>query len=443
MSAVAEPLNVVMVALGTYGDVHPFVGLGQAMRRRGHRVRVIANPFFSSLISQAGLQFTPVGSEEELRQTISDANLWHARHGLKTALQTGTRHLLPVYQAIADANEPGSTVVAYSSLAIGARLAQERFGIPSVAVHLAPVLFRSLVRPPVMPGKPIPSWAPRLVWRCVYKLSGIRFAWTVGPALQAARAQAGLPPLDIRQWNFGSPDGQIALFPAWFAQPQPDWPRNLRLTGFPMFDERAIRPLDEELSAFLDAGEAPIAFTPGSGMWNGAAFFAEAVRLCLLAGRRGLLLSSHTDHIPRNLPPTVRHVHYAPFSELLPRCAAVVHHGGIGTSAQAMAAGVPQLLTPFAHDQPDNAARLCALGVARTIPAPRFRAERAIGLLTQLLESPQVAAACRTVAKRFPDANAMERTCAIIEEIGSRPSRQTASRPANNSETSLSSALAS
>ena len=76
-------------------------------------------------------------------------------------------------------------------------------------------------------------------------------------------------------------------------------------------------------------------------------------------GRRGLLLSRHREHIPRTLPSDVRHVEYAPFSELLPRCAALVHHGGIGTSAQALAAGVPQLIMPMGHDQPDNS-RACS-----------------------------------------------------------------------------------
>src|SRR5439155_15601643 len=107
---------------------------------------------------------------------------------------------------------------------------------------------------------------------------------------------------------------------------------------------------------------------------------------CRRLGRRGLLLTRHRDHLPTTLPPGVIHVHYAPFSQLLPRCAAFVHHGGIGSSAQALASGVRQLVTPFTHDQPDNASRLKRLGVAAVIPARKYTAGRIAGALQMLLD---------------------------------------------------------
>src|SRR6185436_13395214 len=99
---------------------------------------------------------------------------------------------------------------------------------------------------------------------------------------------------------------------------------------------------------------------------------------CALLGRRGILLTRHREQVPDNLPREVIHIDYAPFSQLLPRCAALVHHGGIGTSAQALASGVPQLVTPFTHDQPDNAARLKRLGGAEVLPSSRYRAHRIV-----------------------------------------------------------------
>src|SRR5262249_34229253 len=155
-----------------------------------------------------------------------------------------------------------------------------------------------------------------------------------------------------------SPQLVIGMFPQWFAQPQPDWPKQTVLSGFPLYDEPEITPIDAELESFLRAGEPPIAFTPGSAMWAAEEYFEQGVQTCIRWNRGGLLLTRHRDHFPARLPPGVIHVHYAPFSDLLPRCAGFVHHGGIGSSAQALAAGVPQLVTPFAHDQPDNAFRL-------------------------------------------------------------------------------------
>src|SRR5262249_43209266 len=110
-----------------------------------------------------------------------------------------------------------------------------------------------------------------------------------------------------------------------------------------------------------------------------------------------LLLTGFANQVPL-LPPSVRHLTYAPLGKLLPGAAALVHHGGIGTSAAALAAGVPQLLIPFAHDQPDNAARLCRLGVAETLRRPRAR--DMAGALERLLGSQEVARSCRQLAER-------------------------------------------
>src|SRR5436305_6257835 len=97
-------------------------------------------------------------------------------------------------------------------------------------------------------------------------------------------------------------------------------------------------------------------------MAHGAAFFRAAVRACEGTGARGLLLTRYPGRLPARLPPSVRHVPFAPFRRLLPLCRAVVHHGGVGTTAAALAAGTPQLVLPLAWDQPDNAAPVRRLG---------------------------------------------------------------------------------
>lgn len=169
-----------------------------------------------------------------------------------------------------------------------------------------------------------------------------------------------------------SPDLVIGAWPDWFAPPQPDWPAQTRTSGFPLFHESCEATsggLDPSLEAFLAAGPAPIGITPGSAMAHGAAFFAKAVAACTSLGQQALLISPFRDQLPAVLPADTMHVRYAPFSALLPQLRGLVHHGGIGTSAQAMASGIPQLVVPFAHDQFDNAARLCRLGVAAELNA--------------------------------------------------------------------------
>jgi UDP:flavonoid glycosyltransferase YjiC (YdhE family) len=176
--------------------------------------------------------------------------------------------------------------------------------------------------------------------------------------------------------------------------------------------------MSPELAAFLADGPPPIAFTPGSANLHGRPFFEAAVDACTRLGRRGVLLTRFPEQVPSGLPSGVRHFAYAPFSQLLPRASALVHHGGIGTAAQGMAAGVPQLIMPLAHDQFDNVARMRRLGIARALPPARFRGPALARALGTLLDSPEVAARCRAVAGRFADdPRPMERASEAIESL--------------------------
>ena len=209
----------------------------------------------------------------------------------------------------------------------------------------------------------------------------------------------------------------IGLFPDWFAPPQPDWPSALRLTGFPQYDESDQQQVSPSLLEFLDRGPAPIVFTPGSANQNAAAFFRGAVDAAARLNRRALLLTRFTEHLP-TLPPTVHHEVFAPLSRVLPRSAALVSHGGIGTLAQALAAGVPQLTMPMGFDQPDNTTRLLRLGVATWVAPSEFSGERVAPLLNTLLTDPAVASACGKYAALLKDASALARTCDLLEELG-------------------------
>jgi rhamnosyltransferase subunit B len=158
-----------------------------------------------------------------------------------------------------------------------------------------------------------------------------------------------------------SPQGVLGLFPDWFARPQTDWPPKVTLTGFPLFDEADFRNVDEELENFLAKGPAPIVFTPGSTVVDGLSYYTTATAALNALDCRGIFLASQGTALPQ-LTPNILVRSYAPLSRLLPRARAIVHHGGIGTASQAFAAGIPQLITPFAHDQFDNAARVESLG---------------------------------------------------------------------------------
>ena len=413
-------MDVLLFALGSHGDVHPFVGIGLRLRQRGHRVAVATNEYFKPLVKHAGLDFLQCGSAHEYVTLAKDRDLWHPARSARTVFGGTARYLRPMYELARDfAASRSNAIIVASSLAIGARIAQDAHGVPLATVHLAPSLFQSVYELPELAGMDrVPKWAPMIAKKMIWRIGNGMMDSIIAPPLNALRGELGLSPVrNVLRDYWHSPALTIGLFPDWFGRPQPDWPPQLRLTGFPLYDEPDVTPISAELKEFLNDGDPPITFTPGSAMWQAHRFFATSVETCVRLKRRGLLLTRHEQHLPRKLPPGVIHVHYAPFSRLLPRCAALVHHGGIGTSAQAMAAGVPQLVTPFTHDQPDNAARMKRLGVAEVVPASSYTADSAIPRLRKLLSSPSTARSCQNVKCRFVGVDALGQTCDLIEAL--------------------------
>ncbi len=421
-------MNILLVTIGSHGDVHPFVGLGTTLKRRGHDVTLITNEHFAPLARSAGLGFVALGTDEQYRQTLLDREIWHRTRAFKAIFSKAVLPLIEKsYRLIEELYVPGRTVVAASSLAFGARIAQDKLGVPTATVHLQPVVIRTVYDVPVLPGVFLPRWVPPSVKRGVWWLADtVVVDPLMARPINEVRAEVGLPPVRriIGDW-WHSPTRVIGMWPEWFAPTQPDWPEQVRLVGFPLFDESALTPLDPELDRWLEGGEPPIAFTAGSAMIHGRDFFDASIRACVKLNRRGLLLTRFGQgQISNQLPATVRHVEYAPFGTLLPRCAALVHHGGIGTTAQALRAGMPQLVMPMAHDQPDNAARVRRLGVGFSIPPRSYRTGKVVKLLNALIKSSSILQHCQEIARRFEDVDALKSAGDLIEQLPSsaRPS---------------------
>ncbi len=364
-------------ALGSAGDVHPFIAVAQALRARGHAVRILASPHFEQRIDRAGVPFVPMGTAGEYERLLRRPELWRAREGSRFIFDQLLDRLPESHAATVAAIEGSDTVLVGSTLSWGMRLVQEQHGLRGANVHLSPACLLSAFDAPVLPGigdlSWMPWWSRRLLLSAGERLLVDRL---VGPRLDAFRATLGLPPVRriLSRWMH-APELVIGAWPAWFAPAQPDWPPQTETCGFPRFDEGGAG-LDPSTDAFLADGPKPIGFTPGSAMAHGERFFAKALAASAALGCRALLITPYRDQLPRSLPDGVHHLSYAPFGVLLPRLAALVHHGGIGTSAEALAAGIPQAVAPFAHDQFDNdplttgaAARWAATIAAAEAPA--------------------------------------------------------------------------
>ena len=411
-----------LLTFGSSGDVHPFLGIGTRLLGRGWDVTLVTNARYADLVRGHGLGFAAVGSADDYQKFVDNPDVWHPTRAAKHVFSAAASYAEESYRVLErfDADR-GINVVVASSLGVGGRVYHEVTNRPLVSVHLAPTVFRSHVEPPRLPGVPPLGWIPAGVRPTV-----LRHFWNgadryvLDPlliGLNDFRGTLGLPRREglLGDW-WHSPMRTLAMWPDWFAPPPADWPASVRCCGFPLYDERDTAQMPADLDEWLDAGEPPIAFTPGSAMAFGERFFKAAAGACGRLGVRGLLLSRYEKHIPADLPPGVRHAPFAPFGLLLPRCRAMVHHGGVGTLSQALAAGVPQLVMPMAHDQPDNAARLRRLGVADALPPRWFTARRVAARLDRLLRSPEVAAACRDAAGRLAGQDGLEVACDAIEE---------------------------
>jgi rhamnosyltransferase subunit B len=259
----------------------------------------------------------------------------------------------------------------------------------------------------------LPAEVRGWLWRTIDALYLDRL---FGPALNQFRRELGLGPVNeiLGRW-IHSPNRGIALFPDWFAEPQPDWPKQLAITGFPLFDEGSLRELPAELEKFLAEGDHPVVFTPGSAMEHAAEFFRVSLEACLALRRRAIFLTPYRDQLPPRLPPAIRHFDYVPFSRLLPYVAALVHHGGIGTCAQAMKAGIPHLIMPMAHDQFSNAFRVEALGLGFSVRRSRYVKSVVIDKLGNLLNAESIKLRCREVAELFGRKSPISEICDLVE----------------------------
>jgi len=408
-------MHAILVSLGTDGDVFPFVGLGIRLRARGHRVTLVANEHYQAAAKREGFAFRGLVSNQETNELIGNPDIWHPVKSAIVGARWGRRVLQRQYALLAElAREDDAVLVAYPPV-FTARLVQEMFSRPLVSLVVMPWMVLSLCAPPTMAGSfrlPLgaPGWVVRLYWRLLEAAANL----LIGRHVNRIGRSLGLKPIgNIYRWSF-SPQLAIGMFPEWYAPPQPDWPRQMKLAGFPLFDGGNEEGLPGDVLDFCRAGRPPLAVTFGSGMMHGTQLFRAAIEACRLCGERAILLTKFGQQLSAPLPPFIHQCDYAPFRKLFRHCSGVVHHGGVGTTAQALAAGIPQLILPMAWDQPDNATRVERLGAGRWL-SPNSSGVRLAGALAGLM-TPETRSRCRAVAANFGSGDPFEFAAQWIEE---------------------------
>ncbi|KAH0533846.1 hypothetical protein FGG08_007531 [Glutinoglossum americanum] len=302
--------------------------------------------------------------------------------------------------------EGADALITHPILYVAPVVAKE-LSLPWACGFLSPILLPSIYDLPIPPFRPEAQWVknirpPLSKWILGMGMRHIR-PWAA-PA-DAMRAAAGLPSAHPLFAGMHSPVLNLALFSKALALPEKDWPQNTVQTGFPFYDRLQggeTDALPEALEAFLQASSAPILFTLGSSaVMTPGRFFQLAIEATQKLGARAVLLTGKGVTPPANLPPGIIAIPYAPHSLIMPRCQAIVHQGGVGTTGQALRSGRPQLIVPFSHDQPDNGWRVVRAGAGRVVPIGRVTG---LKLLTALRALPS----CEADAKRLGEIVASE-----------------------------------
>lgn len=427
--------HVLVVAIGTAGDTYPFLRIARDLLARGHRVRLLGLAAHAGVAARAGVPFHGVGTEEEYRATLDHPDVWHPRKGFGV-LWAGMRDsidALPQYLAALPAEER-VVMLAHPLALTGAALARaQRPDLRIVAAWLAPANLRTLHDPLLIGPLRIPRWMP-LSWRhwLWRRVDAALVDPAAVPDINAARDRYGLAPIrHFIDHLHNVADAHLTLFPSWFAATPPDWSQPLVEGAFPLYDPHLPADLPPELAQFLHDGAAPVVFTPGSGNRQAARWLACAVQAAQRLGRRAILLTPHRAQVPAQLPPGVLWLPYVPLRPLLKHAAALVHHGGIGTTAEALRAGVPQLIIPLAYDQFDNGARVEALAAGRMLAGIRARPRAIAAALRRMLDSDAIRAGCAQAA-RLASAEGPDLAAQVESLLGIEAARPPVPMPARN-----------
>lgn len=414
--------HIVLTTIGSFGDLHPKIAIALELRKRGHDVVFATHKEYQGKIEALGFEFhrmrpdnTALGDPQEMARMMD--------------LKTGTEYVIcnwvcanlrETYTDLMNSAKDADFIIASEGVMV-ARLVAEKLGIGWAFAVLQPASFLSVYDPSVIPVYPFLAKVRGLgsiVNRGIIQLSKV-IAKSWAEPIHQLRHELGLPPLVGNPFidDKYSPYLVLAMFSSAFAKPQPDWAAHTVVTGFAFYDgSEGGAELIPELKQFLDAGEPPIVFTLGSAaVMTPGRFYQESIQAAKLLNRRAVLLIGKNTP-PENLSQDILAVSYVPYSQIFPRACAIVHQGGIGTTAQALRAGRPTLVMPYSHDQPDNAARVERLGTSRTISRKQYSASRVAKTLGELLENPNYATKAAEIGRIIQVENGVGIACDAIEK---------------------------
>jgi UDP:flavonoid glycosyltransferase YjiC (YdhE family) len=410
-----------LTSWGSYGDLHPFLALGRKLIERGHQVTLVGRAKWSRQAGEADIRFVSTGelSHEELIRKYPEVLSMKA--GGLVSLHTLVNKAIapsfdPFLQALL-AEAPSHDAMIAHHFTFPAPVVAELTRIPYATVTLAPgILPSAYTLPGSSFGRVRQDFSGRLWNRFIWSSGQQITCYMVDPVVNRFRAAQGLKPARDVVFSAHSSVLNLQLYSSHFATPPPDWSAEKKVAGFCFYDPPNAKGLAPEIEKFLAQGEPPVLFTLGStAVQNPGAFYRSAVEALRRLNLRGLLLIGPESNRPPDLPDTILAVSYASYGTLMPRVRAVAHQCGIGTLSHTLRAGVPSVACPFAFDQPNNARRLEALGVAEVLLPDQHDSAHIENALKRLLAG-NASDRARQIGEQIRSEDGPARACDILEQ---------------------------
>lgn len=414
--------TVFLSTFGSFGDIYPYIALSGALKGLGAEPVAFVNPAFVDHFAEQGIDAIPVGERLDVATLLKEEPKYlHPHNGTRFAIQDlyapFSAQTFREAMKLAE-NKPPALCVSHH-MALGTAWVAERLGVPSAVIHLAPASFLSIADPPAIGPNHTALWVRRTILRLALPLfsrMSDRLYFQEAKAVGVTRESVDIMRTSLR------PDLLLGLWSPLFRGPASDDSDAAHIAGFPTSAPKA--PLtqgeggvSDDLEAFLCAGAPPLAFGLGSSsVYCPGDFFNVAVAACETLGMRGLLFGKQAA--PSRLPEGVLSVAFEPFDQVLPRCAAFVHHGSIGSTAAGLRAGVPTVVMPFAHDQFDNAERVEALGVSTTLSRKRLSREAVVEVLRQTLAGGRKQRAAELAKEIGREGDGAQRAAELVMQVG-------------------------
>jgi rhamnosyltransferase subunit B len=385
--------RIVLSTMGSLGDLHPMIALALELRERGHVPVISTWTGYEEKIAGLGLEFHRLRPDIDPTESDLNRRVMDARTGPEVVIRELIfPHLRKMYDDLSAACD-GADLLINGEIVYVAGTVADKTGIKWISTSLAPISMFSSYDPNIYPTAEWLEYLRPMPVILHQALFGF-MRWTISDwfePFKAFRRELGLrddlDPIFVDKYSRLL---HLAMFSKALGKPQPDWFSPTLQTGFCFYDESESTDLQPELAAFLHNGEPPIVFTLGSAaVMDARDFFEQSAAAAKLLGRRAVLLYGRDNAPPKGLDNDVVGFEFAPYSLVFPRAACVVHQAGVGTTSQALRAGVPQLIMPFSHDQPDNAARCRRAGVAEIIDRDSYTAETAARALEGILSNPK------------------------------------------------------